>query len=226
MPITINDQTTRILNHLAEGPRTLSQLEKALGVSKPMASKALSKLEKDGLISSQVRRTRSGREKVYRLKPFSLVLSFDEDGHGILSFRSDGPLSLRDPLLGQVRQKEYRDALRLYVEVVADRLKKRDYALVLFGSVARGEGTRKSDLDLAFISDSWDNEEKEEVRDLLAGVVHAAVVQSKPVFVALDALKKGEGIAKAIQAEGMVLLVRGPGAELWRMLKRYKNISL
>lgn len=55
-----------------------------------------------------------------------------------------------DPLL-EIRQEEFREPVRVFLEAVAEHQADNLVAVILFGSVARGEADRTSDIDLQII---------------------------------------------------------------------------
>jgi len=213
-----------VLEQFIDGPKTLSQVQQFLGVSKPMALKTLSKLEKDGLLSSVMIKNRIGQEKQFLLRSFSMVVSFDMGSKTMLSFVSDGPLSYRYPLLGQVQQARFRDAIKTYLDAVVGPFKKPTYAIVVYGSVARGEGTNKSDLDLMLLSSDWSENEKSKVRELLANAVHIAQVLAKPMFWTLTKLSSDETLPRAVRKEGIIVYSQGEVDLIWQIQRRYKSI--
>jgi predicted nucleotidyltransferase len=221
----LSDKMARVLEQFIDGPKTLSQIQKFLGVSKTMALKTLSKLENDGLLSSVMIKNHIGQEKQFLLRSFSMVLSFDMSSRTMLSFVSDGPLSVHYPLLGQIVQERFRDALRTYLDAVVGHFKKSDYAIVVYGSVARGEGTNKSDLDLMVLSKDWTDDEKAKVRELLANVVHIAETLAKPMFWTFDKLSADDTMQRAVKKEGIIVYSQGEVEQLWQMQRKYKSIS-
>lgn len=223
----ISERTIKVLSLLARGNRTLSQIQKDLDVSKPMALKALSKLEKEGFVRSFIKKTKKGREKEYLLEQFSLVLSYDLKKRGFLAFRSQSPLSLENPLIGQIDQLRFQKATEVYLNAISSAFKKRGIAVILFGSIARGEGTRKSDIDLLFVASSWTKKEKGRINNLLADSVHKASYQAIPHFWKREKLvNDSSNMARSIRDEGIIIFTRGEVNDIWQTLKRYKNISL
>lgn len=228
-PITllISERTTKVLGLLANRKMTLTELQRELEVSKPMALKVLSRLEREGLVRSHMKKTRKGREKVYVLEPFSVILSYSIEDRALLAFRSQRPLSLEEPLIGQIVQPEFQEAVEAYLEAIPSGNWEDGMAVILFGSVARGEGTRKSDIDLLFVANGWTKKEKEMLRNVLADNVHKAGFQVVPHFWAKNKLLGDRSnMAKAIREEGMIVLARGEVSDIWRTLRRYRSISL
>ena len=100
--------------------------------------------------------------------------------------------------------------------------------VVLFGSVALGEATWKSDIDVLFVLEDASFEEgRAAILDELANIqddlthpvrAHAA---SRGGF-----LDGGTRIARAAAEEGIVIHAPEKEVELWRPMKRHKNIAL
>ena len=224
----ISKHDMRILGLLTKGDMDLTQLASAIDVSKPMAQKVLGSLEKEGLVRSEIEKTKKGRRRVFGLAPFSLLLSHDPEKGGIISFRSKVPLDLELPLLGQVPQQDFRRALAIYIRAIEATIgTDTEIVVILFGSVARGEGTKKSDIDLLFISRAWNAREERRMRDILANITYKAIIQVKPVFRTDRYLSnKSDDLVDAIRKEGMVLFQRGGMNDIWRALERYGNISI
>lgn len=123
-----------ILEITAQNPTdefTNSELQELTGFGGPSVSKALSLLETLGLV---VRRD-SGRKTLYRIEEARLR-------------ESD------DPFL-EVPQAEFRKPLRLFVDRVVDTAPS-VAGVVCFGSVARGEADRVSDIDLFVLVENDD----------------------------------------------------------------------
>jgi len=107
------------------------ELQDLTGFGGPSVSKALSLLEALGLV---IRRD-VGRKTLYRI---------DETRLG----------ETDDPLL-EIPQEEFRTPLRAFVNRVSDELSVID-AILCFGSVARGEADRASDIDVFVLVDDDD----------------------------------------------------------------------
>lgn len=210
---------------LASGGKTLTELAHALHVTKPAAQKLLAKLESMGLIRSSIQTSTVGRVKHYSLRPFSLVVSHDPGKGGLLAFVSESPLDPEYPLLGQISQKEFRDAAGALVSALACRAKKKEYAVILFGSAARGEGNKKSDLDLMIVSDAWTKKEISDFQDILADASFESGFGPKPKFWTKSELLEGsDSIARAVRKDGIILLSRGEVNDIWQSMERYRNI--
>ena len=223
----LSKRTSEVIDFLARGERTLTQIQKELNVSKPMALKLMKDIMKKGMVTSKMRKTKTGREKVFSLASFSFLISYDPETRGLICFNSDQPFDIGLPLLNQVKQTMFIDPIKEYVLTIKKKFKKRDYAMILFGSVARGDGTRKSDIDLLFLSDSWSKKEKDRVKDVLAGAVHKAGTQAIPHFWTIDEIsRKEDNLTRSVRNEGIILFINGEVGDIWQTLKRYSNISI
>ncbi|WP_135823328.1 nucleotidyltransferase domain-containing protein [Halorussus ruber] len=123
-----------ILEIAAQNPTdefTNSELQELTGFGGPSVSKALSLLETLGLV---VRRD-SGRKTLYRIEETRLR-------------------EADDPLL-EIPQAEFRKPLRAFVERVTDEVAS-VAGVVCFGSVARGEADRVSDIDVFVLVEADD----------------------------------------------------------------------
>lgn len=223
----ISKHDMKILGLLTKGDMDLTQLAGAIDVSKPMAQKVLGSLEEEGLVRSTIEKTKKGRRRVFGLAPFSLLMSYDPEKGGIISFRSDEPLDLELPLLGQVSQHDFRKALAIYIRAIKAKIGPgTDLIIILFGSIARGEGTKKSDIDLLFIAKAWNAKDERRIRDILAGITYKAIIQIRPLFRTDRYLSnRSDDLVGSIRKEGMVLFQRGEWRGTWQALERYGNIS-
>ena len=95
---------------------------------------------------------------------------------------------------------------------VANQLESTAIAVILFGSVARGEEEPGSDIDLAIIVQNPENKEAaqelgDEILDELAtvtGVVPTVIVWSKDEF--KERYDRGDGLARSLLEEGRVVM--------------------
>ena len=210
---------------LAAGGKTLTEIAQALQVTKPAAQKLLSRLESMGLVRSSMGTSPVGRVKHFSLRPFSMVVSHDPGKGGLLAFVSEGPLDPEYPLLGQIPQKEFRDAAGALVSAIACRARKKEFAVILYGSVARGEGNKKSDLDLIMVSSSWTKNEVSGFQDILADASFEAGYGPKPRFwTKAELLAGSDSLSRAVRKDGMILLSRGEVNDIWRSMEKYRNI--
>jgi len=178
-----------------------------------------------GLIRSSMGTSPVGRVKHYVLRPFSLVVSHDPGKGGLLAFVSESPLDPEYPLLGQIAQKEFREAAGALVSALACRAEKKEYAVILFGSAARGEGNKKSDLDMMIVSTAWTKKEISDFQDILADASFESGFGPKPKFwTKAELLEGSDSFARAVRKDGIILLSRGNVNDIWQSMERYRNI--
>lgn len=217
----------RLLDALLAGPRSLSALESETGRSKPALLTQLRALEADGLVQKETSTTRVGRETRYSLRPYTYVLRIDPDTGTALTLRASEALDVGDLLVGQVPQAELRRDVRAYLASLARAFRgsaTRPW-VILFGSVARGEATWKSDIDALLILPPGRAAEAG-LRRALSRAAPEADHLLKPHFVTLEAfLRSHEGIVAEAREQGIVVWEGSRGAEIWRQLKRYRSIS-
>lgn len=220
-----SDTPKKIINALLMGDKTLTELSNEVEISKQALLKHLSQLEDQGFIQSKSSPGNSV-QKAYSLTSNTMLLSISKDGYAI-SCSNPGFLDEEHPLLAQVSQPEFREELRKYLE----RIKKiqTGAAVVLYGSVAKGEAKRESDIDLSLVKSAWKKKEQEELRDIVSDL---AVEGSLPHSLSLNFQTYGNlksptnDIQREILEDG-ILLYSGAsetGEDLWQILKRYKSI--
>jgi predicted nucleotidyltransferase len=223
----IHQRSLRIIELLADGEKSLTELAGKLSVTKTMALRMLTDLEKSGLIQSHIIKNNNGRLRQFKLKEFSLVISYDSKTASVLSFRADAPMDLSNPLIGQVSQAEFRRSVQTYLKAVE--LPSGESAVILFGSAARGNAGAKSDLDLLFLADKWDKPSTDRIRNALADAVINAGHQAISHFRTFgDFLNDNSSMARSIRKEGLIIQVHGQNQaeNLWMAMQRYRNISL
>ncbi|MCK4267084.1 MAG: nucleotidyltransferase domain-containing protein, partial [Thermoplasmata archaeon] len=200
-----------------------------LGLSKPGVSKHLKELKSIEVVTERKEKTETGIENFYSLNHFVLTLIINPGGRSIIGFRSKGPFSPRLLLLEQVEEGEFKKDLKKFLEAVVrlDEEKRPEY-IILFGSVARGEGTWKSDIDLCILHLIWDELDKSEMEELISQVVMKTKHAIKPHFLNLLEFESGKSMLnKEIKESGLVIYGDIYGRdELWRQMKRYKSIML
>ena len=222
-----NTYEKHIIELLMQHDKTLSELSTVLGISKPATSKHLKKLEKQHLIKGTYERTSVGRTRTYRLQPFQLVFSVDPSNKVIISFKADEPIDTKYLSLGYIRQKEFRDEVKTYVDEMS-KSSLDGYMVVLYGSVAQGSAHRKSDIDLLVLKDVWLKQEKDEILNLLAIASNVCNHQVKPLFKGGDEFATmDEALQKQIKEHGIILFEKGKQwGRIVRQLKRYKSIMI
>jgi predicted nucleotidyltransferase len=222
--ILSSHKAREILNLLLEGEKSLPEVTDHLGISKPATIKYLNDMERMGLVSSEMSTTKVGRVKVFKVHSYCFVFSIDPKRGGMV-YQNNDPLYHHNPFVGQVEQDEFRAAVNIYMFKIAEKLKI-DFATVLYGSIARGEGTAKSDIDLLLLSK---NEWKEKDKNIIMNALHEGSIktqiQVKPQFWTLkDFLQKRDNLIKRIKSEGMILYDSIKDEKLWKSMKRYWDI--
>lgn len=217
---------TQIIELLLTGDKTLSELSSALRRSKPGTSKHLKRLEQLGIVTGSYERNVEGRTIRYHLEPYHLVLSIDPLSTTAFCFSADGALDTQFPFLGFIVQKEFRAEVKKYLE----ELRKTDiprFAVILYGSVASGTATRKSDIDLLVIKEKWMKNEQEMILRVLAETSEKTVHTVKPLFLSRVKFEQMDpAFKKEINDHGILLLEQGSPWEVIRKdLRRYKTIT-
>lgn len=216
----------------SDGKTSLTDIANELGLSKPGVSKHLKELKSVGIIDEKKDKTKTGVESFYSLNRFVLTIIINPGGRSIIGFRSKGPFSPQLLLLEQVKEGEFKEDLKKFLEdVVRLDEEKRPGYIILFGSVARGEGTWKSDIDLCILHRRWDESNgasKSEIEELISQVVMKTNHAIKPHFLDLLEFENSDSLlTKEIKDSGLVIygdIYRRD--ELWRQMKRYKSITL
>ena len=221
----IHQRSLMILELLVDGEKSLTELAGKLAVTKTMALRMLTGLQESGLIESHIVKNNNGRSRLFKLREFSMVLSYDSKTASVLSFRADAPMDLSNPLVGQIPQAEFRRSVQAYLKTVEPHFG--ESAIILFGSAARGNAGAKSDLDLLFLADEWEKPSIERIRNALADTVMIAGHQAISHFRTFgEFLKDNSSMARSIRKEGLILQVHGQVDDLWKAMQRYRNISL
>ncbi len=222
--ILSSQKVKEILNLLIEGEKSLPKITDHLGISKPATIKYLNEMENIGLICSEMSTTKVGRMKMFKIRAYSFLFSIDPKRGGII-YQNNEPLYLDNPLVGQVEQDEFRAAIKIYMKTIIKKMKI-DFVAVLYGSIARGEGTSKSDIDLLLLSQKeWKGKEKNIIMNALHEGAIETQIQVKPLFWTVkDFLQKRDNLTKRIKNEGMILYDTIEDEKLWKAMKRYWNI--
>jgi hypothetical protein len=223
--IISSPKVKKIINLLLTSEKSLTEISHSLKVSKPSALKYLNSMETLGLITSKYHTTKIGREKKFKIHTFSSTLSIDPI-KGVIFFCNQDPLDIKNPLIGQIKQNKFRSDVNIYLEQVLDILKMK-FAVVIYGSIARGEATSKSDLDILFLAkNDWGKNNKSFVMNALYKGSIATQVQAKPLFWTLEKyITKKDILSKKIKQEGLIIYDSIGQGELWKVMKRYWNIS-
>lgn len=223
----LNSYQKRIIELLLHGDKTLSDIARELGISKPGASKYLKKLEELNMIKGEYERNYRGRAVRYHLQPFHMVISIDPDSKTALSFVADDVLDEDFFLIGAIPQKEFRGEVKEYLKQIT-KVDLVRYLIIVYGSVAQGSANRKSDIDLLIIKDNWTKNEKDKILEQIAKATTNTNHQAKPLFLNSDEFKTIDKIlAKEIKDNGIIVYKKGKQwNEIKQELKRYKNIMI
>jgi len=215
----------RILQELSTGEKTLTELAEAVEISKQGVLKHLNSMEEEGMVESRLESNEQGRTKIFSLDNFTELTTTNKRGF-IISFRSDSSLDPRYPLIGQIPQMEFREQLKEYLEAV-DSMNIRPLSVVVFGSVARGEATWKSDIDVLFLTENWTEEKEEEIVNVLSDVTieEEGVERSlNPSFRDYSDLDSGESLMEEVRSDGVLVYTTEEVDPTWKHLKRYRSI--
>lgn len=225
----LGDTQRRIVEHLIrEGERSLSHITEEMNLSKPSVSRHLKELVDLGMVKERKERTSAGRESLYSPNRFALLLVINPDGRSIVSIETQSRFSLPFLLLEQVKDDEFKEDLEALLDAISQ-LKEgeRPIAVILFGSVAEGKGTWKSDIDVAILSPTWSKTLKGRMEELISDAGMKTKHQIKPHFLVSQQLE-GEGsvLVKEIRASGIIIYGDLFGRRVpWKKMRRYKSIT-
>ena len=225
--ILLNKYEKQIIELLIQNDKTLSEISKVIGISKPATSKHLKKLEEQKLIKGNYETNSIGRTIRYSLQPFQLLYSLDPLNKFIISFKADESIDTHYLYLGQIKQKEFRKDIRKYLDKITKSSLNR-YLIILYGSIAQGIGTRKSDIDLLLLKNEWSKKEMDEILNLLASASDKCNHQVKPVFKNTKEFeKKDKLLQKEIIEHGIILFEKGSQwGRIKEQMNRYKIITI
>jgi hypothetical protein len=214
-----------IINLLLANEKSLTEITRSLNVSKPTSLKYLNLMEDIGLITSTYYKTKIGREKKYRIHAFSYAFSVDPDKGAIL-FSNRDPLDTQYPLVGQIIQNKYRNAVNIYVRQMQDILKK-DFAVIIFGQVADGFIFPQNELEMLVVANkSWNKGNKKIIMDTLDHCSIETSIQIKPTLWTLKQfMNKKDKFSKRIRQEGLIVYDSLDQGELWKQMDRYWNLD-
>jgi predicted nucleotidyltransferase len=219
-----NHNVRKILNLVIKEEQSLTDITNQLQISKPTALKYLNSMENLQLITSKYQKTRQGRVKRYEIGSYSFVFSADKE-RGILLFSIDDQLNIENPLVGQIPQKLFREAVNVYITEISKSIGEA-CAVIVYGSIARGEATAKSDIDMLLLSEKkWNKQSRSAVMKKLYKGVLKTQIQAKPLFLSIDEFKqKNKGVFGRIKTEGIIVQNSLKGDDVWKAMKRYWNI--
>ncbi|MFP4046022.1 MAG: nucleotidyltransferase domain-containing protein [Candidatus Aenigmatarchaeota archaeon] len=213
----------KIVNQLLEGKKSLGELSERIGISKQALHKHLKPMKKEGIVEERSVKNEGGKIKKYRIGNYSEVLSIDRRGFA-LEYEAKSPVNFRFPLLNQIPQEEYRTQVLSYLKKIVQEEKR--VTVIVFGSVARGEATWKSDIDALLLSDRWNEEEKERIKDKISDVAMDESVDCSfnPHFKTRKEMDKEEKIVQEIKKDGLIVYTNESDVKIWKEMKGYKNI--
>lgn len=228
--ILFKETTKRIIESLLIGKKSLTELADLLNISKPtLQQKYLGTLEELGIVTKSLEKNSKGREAYYHLERFSLFLSINPENKRGISFTTSSRFQLPAMLLEQIPNSEFREDLILLMDRIGDvaRPDGSSYIMV-FGSVARGEGTWKSDIDIAVLQPQWDDGPRKAYLDLLSEITMITKHQIKPQFFSFEEFENGESaLIREIKDSGIVIFGDiFEGENIWSEMKRYRNITI
>lgn len=222
-----NSSEKRIIELLLTGDKTLPELSMTLGISKPGTSKYLKKLEERRILRGTYEKNADGRTIRYQLQPFQIVFSINPLLKTVLCFKADDTLDQEFFLLGFIPQKEFRNEIKEYLEkLITTRISR--YTVILFGSVAQGSASRKSDIDMLLVKESWVKTEKNTILNLFADAAIQTTHQIKPLFLGYEEYKRMDAtLKKEIKDHGIIIFEKGsPWETIHQELQRYKSITI
>jgi len=211
----------QIINTLLTGKKSLTELASTIKSSKPSILWQLAELEQRGIVEKRIEKTLIGREAIYELKSYTTFLSLSS--YGGIQIETSTEFEPEFLLLEQVKNGEFKSDLRILLKKLSKKLSKSNF-IILFGSVAQEHGTWKSDIDIAIISP--ENEQwKNKIEELIAEASQKTKHQIKPKFISFDKFMVGASLfVKEVKDTGMIIWGHLLKGEVWKEMKRYKNI--
>jgi len=222
-----NKYEKQIIELLLQKDITLSEIAAEIKISKPTTSMYLKRLEENGIIKGTYEKSNVGRTIRYSLQPFHMIFSIDPDTKRTINFIADTPLDEDFVLIGDISQKEFRLEVKYYLsKIITSSLEK--YLIILYGSVAQGVGTRKSDIDLLFLKDKWSKKEEDEILNLIASASNKCDYQAKALFKTPKEFEEmDKTLQKQIKEHGIIIYEKDKEWEtIKNQLKRYKIITI
>jgi DNA-binding Lrp family transcriptional regulator len=222
-----NKHEKQIIEILLQKDIILSEIAAEIGISRPTTSMYLKRLEESGIIKGTYEKNHVGRVIRYSLQPFHIIFSINPDTKRTISFIADTYLDEDFVLLGYISQKEFRLEVKEYLsKIITSSLE--EYLIILYGSVAQGVGTRKSDIDLLFLKNNWSKKEKDKILNLIATASNKCNHQAKPLFKTVKEFgEMDKTLQKQIKEQGIILYETGNQWEkIKNQLKRYKIITI
>lgn len=224
----LRPSTQRILSALLAGPRSLTDLAHDLGVTKPAVQRPLKEMERLGVVARAYRPREGTRDVVYALVGCNLRLDILPAGIA-LAWATPGPGDAEFPLAGQVPEPAHRADVLKMLRHLKTALPQAwdDLFLVLFGSMARGDATRKSDIDVMVVLPRKEKGLQERVSGAIAECQMEVEHAIQPFFTTKASFLAAEKRMDAVAAkEGMVIHGASSERELWSRMTRYRTISI
>lgn len=214
----------KILSEIIEGEKTLSELSKAVEISKQAALKHLQALEEEGIITSNKKKQGGKQVRIFSLENYTSLTFADSSGY-VVNFTADTSLDPRFPLAGQIPQKKFRRETIDYLEAVSN-LEIQPLSILVFGSVARGEATWKSDIDAAFLTTEWTENSKNSVYERLSSVTLESEAERSlnPHFKTYETLESDDRVSEEIRSHGLLIYTTEKRDPTWKILKKYRSI--
>jgi len=222
-----NKYEKQIITILLKKDITLSEIATEIEISKPTTSMYLKRLEESGIVKGKYEKSQVGRSIRYSLQPFHMIFSINPDSNMVINIYADASLDEDYVLLGSIPQKEFRNEVKEYLSKITQ-LSFKEYLIILYGSIAQGTGTRKSDIDLLILKDKWIKKEKDEILELIANASNQCNYQAKPLFKSIQEFENMDNSLQIqIKENGIILYEKG---KIWtrikQQLKRYKSITI
>lgn len=211
----------KIIELLAKKERSLTEITESLGISKSGTLKHLKSLTESKMISKIIRTTEDGRESFYSLNNYTFFFSINPTTNSIIEFRTLQIFKLHRLLLEQIPQEKFKRDLKTLFKTL-----KNPPFTILFGSVAKGEATWKSDIDILFLKRNWKKEERESIQNTISEVNMEIKHQIKPTLNTISQFNKNSTLATEIKESGIVIYGElNEHPKIWKMMKRYRNFS-
>ena len=201
---------------LTNGAPSLSEITIHVGLSKTAVLKHMNKLVRLGLVEKVFVLTDTGRHSRYSVKRCDVLFSVDPDSGTVLEVTGQDD---DDLLIEQVNQSEFRNDIKK-IQFSGD------YLVILYGSVSRGHGTPRSDIDILFVKPKWNKSSKNEVEDMISEANLHSDHPIRHIFVTVEEFLKGSELLEEIYIEGMIIYgERHSSPMVWGKMERYRNIK-
>lgn len=222
----------RVVSILLAGPQTLTQLSEATRLSKPSLLAQLKKLEAIGILTKTVSKTAGGREARYELGEACLHIEVRPGAGVVLSWASAGPYDPEFPLAAQIRAPDARSEVLVVLRHLRRAVPRAlpHITIILFGSVARGEATWKSDIDLLFVGDPAWLAAPANIGPIENALADVQETLTHPVRLHRasrdDVFEEVSPLMRSVREEGVIIHAPAKEVELWKAVKRYEDIRI